>query len=452
MYNQLKRIHLIGIGGIGMSGIAELLLRHGHTVTGSDSGKSDTIRKLEALGIKIFEGHHAQNVEGAEVVVYSSAISEANPELSSAKEKAIPVIPRAEMLAELMRMRWGIAVAGAHGKTTTTSLVSLALVEGGLDPTIVVGGRMDNFGGTNARMGSGNFMVVEADESDGSFSRLSPSIAVVTNLDREHMEHYKTMRRLRSAFLTFLEKVPFYGLCVLCGDDPSLRLMSAKVTRRKKTYGFSEGCTYRLSDYQAHTSGTSFKIRVGTESLEMRLQIPGRHNALNAVAALCVADELGVPRQTTLKALASFQGVQRRFQKRGEKNGVIFYDDYAHHPSEIRATLSAARERFPTTKIRVVFQPHRYTRVADLFDEFAECFKGCDSVAVTDVYAAGETPIPGVDGALLADNIRKTGKEEVVHVTSPLDGVSTWLAQSRPGDMILTLGAGDLPNVYKELF
>lgn len=452
MYHQIKKIHLIGIGGIGMSGIAELLLRQGYSVSGSDPGKGETLRKLAALGVTLFSRHEAHNVEGVELVVYSSAIAQDNAEIVAARQAAIPVIPRAEMLAELMRTRWGIAVAGAHGKTTTTSLTALALVEGGLDPTIVVGGRMDNFGGTNARLGASDFMVVEADESDGSFSKLSPCIAVATNLDREHLDHYGSMRALKKAFADFLAKVPFFGLSVVCTDDPHLRLIFSKLERRKRSYGFSEDAHYRLQNYRPSTEGSAFEVCVGGKTLAMRLRIPGKHNALNAVAALAVADELGVPREKSLASLASFQGVQRRFQKRGEKSGVHFVDDYAHHPSEIRATLSAARERYPKSKVFVVFQPHRYSRVQDLFDEFAGCFKECDAVALTPIYAAGETAITGVDSAGLVQAMHQRGFEASQVVDKPMDGIRAHLQSAAPGDVILTLGAGDLPNVYQELF
>jgi UDP-N-acetylmuramate--alanine ligase len=437
MYKKINRIHLIGIGGIGMSGIAELLVRNGYSVSGSDLSRG---------------GHSAEHIEGAELVVYSSAIRPDNPELVAATEKGIPTIPRAEMLAELMRMKYGIAVAGAHGKTTTTSMISTVLMEAGLDPTIVVGGRLDNFGGTNARLGGGEFMVVEADESDGSFNKLSPSIAIVTNLDREHMDYYRTMRRLRKAFLSFLNSVPFYGLCVFCGDDPYLRMLQYRVTRRKKTYGFSTNNHYRVESYTVSGQGTECRVGVDGSTEALRLQVPGRHNVLNALAALAVADELSIPRSRSLKGLAAFQGVQRRFQKRGEIEGVVFIDDYAHHPSEIRATLSAAREQYPDVKIRVVFQPHRYSRVEDLFEQFSRCFQDCDAIAITDIYAAGEAVIPGVESGGLVERIRREGVENSRHIPSAMEGIQTWLAQSKPGDIILTLGAGDLPNVYKQLF
>jgi len=452
MYNKFNKIHFIGVGGIGMSGIAELLRRHGYAVSGSDLSKGETARHLERLGVEIRLGHDSVNVQGAELVVYSSAIRPDNPEIVAAHQLKIPVITRAEMLAELMRLKYGVAVAGAHGKTTTTSMISMLLMEGGLDPTIVVGGRVDHFGGANARLGAGDFMVVEADESDGSFNRLSPSIAVVTNMDREHMDHYKTMARLKSAFLSFMNKIPFYGLTVLCGDDPYLRVLAPRVERRKKTYGFKAENGYAISDYLVSGLGSEFTLRTNTCLEKLRLRVPGKHNALNAVAAIAVADELSIPRSVSVPALETFQGVQRRFQKRGAIKGVLFIDDYAHHPTEIRATLQATREQFPKSNIRVVFQPHRYSRVEDLLDQFATCFKDANAVAITDIYAAGESPLPGVDGRALQDLISAHGTGDTRHVSSAMAGVEAWLAESVEGDIILTLGAGDLPNVYKQLF
>lgn len=452
MYNRIKKIHLIGIGGIGVSGIAELLKRHGYTVSGSDLSQNDIVRNLTSLGITIHASHDARNVEGAELVVYSSAVTSENPELVRAKELGIPIITRAEMLSELMRIKYGIAVAGAHGKTTTTSMVGLVLQHADLDPTIVVGGRMDNFGGTNARLGNGEFMVVEADESDGSFNRLTPSIAVVTNIDREHMDYYKTMRRLKRAFRDFLNKVPFYGLSVLCGDDPHLKYLQHKIEKRKKTYGFQPHNNCRVVEYRVEGSGSRSRLDLGGESAELTLKVPGRHNVLNALAALIIGEELSIPRNRILEALGSFQGVQRRFHRRGELRGVQFIDDYAHHPNEIRATLAAAREQFPNAKLHVVFQPHRYSRVEDLMDEFASAFGAVDTVAITDIYSAGESRIDGVDSGLLAEMIRKQQAHTVHHVQRPMDGVETCLSESHPGDVILTLGAGDLPSVYKQLF
>ena len=452
MYKKIRHIHLIGVGGIGMSGIAQLLTQNGYHVTGSDLKRGDIVQLLEKKGVKIFSGHHAENVQGAELIVHSSAVDESNPEISTAREKGIPIIPRAEMLAELMRLKHGIAVAGAHGKTTTTSMLGTVLMSAGLDPTIVVGGRMDNFGGTNARLGRGEFMVVEADESDGSFNKLSPAISVVTNMDREHMDHYKTMAKLKDAFLSFMNKVPFYGLSIYCGDDPYLRSLGKKVSRRTLTYGFKKDNHYVLSNYISSPLQTQFDVTDGERCETVILNMPGRHNALNAAASLMVADELGVPRSLILEGLRSFQGVQRRFQLRGELRGVKFYDDYAHHPMEIAATMSAAREKFPDSKIRAIFQPHRYSRVEDLFDQFGACFQSCDEVYITDIYAAGEKPIPGVDSNSLVETIRRMGKNEVHHLAMGPEAIKTCFDKSEQGDVIFTLGAGDLPNVYQEMF
>ena len=452
MYNKIKKIHLIGIGGIGMSGIAELLHRNGYTVSGSDLVKGDTSRALERIGIKVFEGHLPENVIDAELVVYSSAITAENPELKKARENNVPVITRAEMLAELMRLKYGIAVAGAHGKTTTTSMVGLVLMKGDLDPTIVVGGRMDNFGGTNARLGNGPFMVVEADESDGSFNRLTPSIAVVTNIDREHMDYYQNMRRLKKAFVDFLNKVPFYGLSVLCGDDPYLKILQHQIDKRKKTFGFQPHNQYRVLSYQVEGTGSRSIVELDGHQETLILQVPGKHNVSNALSAIAIADELSVPRKLTLEALAEYHGVQRRFHRRGQHKGVSFIDDYAHHPNEIRATLLAAREQFPESKVHVVFQPHRYSRVNDLIDDFASVLKSVDTVAITDIYGAGEDQIEGVSSEILVEMIQKKGHEKAYLVHKPMTGVETCLSESAPGDVILTLGAGDLPSVYKQLF
>lgn len=443
---------MVGIGGIGMSGIAELLQRNGYRVSGSDLKTNEIVRHLEQLGVRIFKQHVAANIEGAELVVYSSAVTAENPEIKAAREKEIPTIPRAEMLAELMRIKHGIAVAGAHGKTTTTSMIATVLNESGLDPTVVVGGRMDNFGGTNARLGAGEFMVVEADESDGSFNKLSPSLAVVTNIDREHMDFYKTMSTVKKAFLSFLNKVPFYGLCVICGDDPYLKLLHPKVDRRKRTYGFKDENNYHLTEYTVTDGGSRCVVRIGKDRETLTLRVPGRHNALNAVAALAVADELSISRRQALEALAGYQGVQRRFQRRGELKGILFIDDYAHHPNEIRATLSAAREQYPQSKIRVIFQPHRFSRVEDLLEQFATCFKKSDYTFVTDIYAAGEKAANGLSGKVLVEIMQQRGLEGVSYEGSSKEAIQTCIEASQPGDIVLTMGAGDLPNVYRDLF
>jgi len=452
MYRKIKHIHLVGVGGIGMSGIADLLHLHGYLVSGSDVTRNDSIKRLESFGVRIYLGHAAGNISGAELVVFSSAIGPSNPELVAARDLAIPVITRAEMLVELMRVKYGIAVAGAHGKTTTTSMVALILTRAGLDPTVVVGGRMDNFGGTNSRLGSGEFMVVEADESDGSFTRITPSISVITNIDREHLDYYKDLKKLEEAFLTFANHVPFYGLTVYCEDDATLGALSKRMPMRKVNYGFSDKARYRASGYTVHEEHTVCDLNVDGEKLKIQLRVPGRHNVLNSLAALAVADELSIPRSGSIESLSLFQGVQRRFQKRGERNGVLFIDDYAHHPTEIMATLSTVRERYPCSKVRVVFQPHRYSRVEDLFDRFVASFDQCDGVAVTDIYAAGEQPIVGIDSTRIVEGLRRRGLENSHYVSRPLEAVESLLMQSGLGDIIITLGAGDLPNVYKHLW
>lgn len=451
MYKKISRIHLVGVGGIGMSGIAHLLINDGFDVSGSDVGDGEILRTLREKGVKVFRGHDASHVDGADLVVHSSAISPGNPELVSAKDQGILVIQRADMLAELMRLKYGIAVAGAHGKTTTTSLLGNVLMDAGLDPTIVVGGRMDNFGGSNARPGEGDFMVVEADESDGTFNRLTPSIAVATNMDREHMDFYGSMDALKDAFVAFLNRVPFYGVSVICGDDPYLTQLITKVKRRTILYGFDEKNAYQITSYTPHPTGSTFSVRTPTDTVELSLQVPGRHNALNAVAALVVADEIGVARDRTQAGLKSFQGVQRRFQFRGEKQGVRFIDDYAHHPVEINATVEAVKERFPDANFRVIFQPHRYSRVADLLDQFNSCFSGSTTTVITNIYAAGEDPIPGVESAVLVENLSRAGQRDVRLVPTPAAAVQQLIDESRPGDVILTMGAGDLPNVYQDI-
>jgi len=451
MYKKINTIHFIGIGGIGMSAIAEIAYRHGYRVTGSDLTAGDSVRHLVELGLTIHRGHEARHVLGADLVVYSSAVAPENPELVGAREQGVPRIPRAEMLAELMRLKYGIAVAGAHGKTTTSSLIAGTLIRAELDPTVVVGGRVECLGGKNVRLGSGEFMVVEADESDGSFNKLSPAIAVVTNLDREHMDHYGSMAAVKKAFSAFLGKIPFYGLGVICGDDPQLRILAGKGTRRTVTYGFGPRNDYRIVAYSADRAQSRCDVEASGSRETLRLQVPGRHNALNAVAALAVADELSVPRSVSVAAIADFSGVQRRFHYRGMLAGVTFIDDYAHHPTEIQATLAAARERFPESMVRVLFQPHRYSRVEDLFDEFTRSFRDAETIAVTEIYAAGESPVAGVTGQALADGLLRAGRE-ACFTPDPLNTVRDWMTASAPGDVILTLGAGDLPSIYRELF
>ena len=410
MFRKIQHIHFVGIGGSGMSGIAEVLLTRGYHVTGSDLASSDVTRRLETLGGTIFIGHDESHVKGAQVVVVSSAVQDSNPEVVAAKTNVVPVIPRAEMLAELMRLKFGVAIAGAHGKTTTTSLVASVLAHAGLDPTFVVGGKV-NAMGTHARLGRSDLLIAEADESDGSFLRLSPSIAVVTNVDREHLDHYGSMDRLEAAFLEFVNKVPFYGAAVLCADDVRLRAMLPQMRKRYVTYGSARPrmttCRTSRPRRSRFSAGSPiFRVRhQGKELGPFRLTIPGVHNVSNALAAIAVALELDAPLDLIRTGMAAFSGVERRFHVRGEKDGVVVVDDYGHHPTEIRLTLAAVKTVWPG-RLVVIFQPHRYSRTRDLLDDFAHAFDQADVVYVTPVYAAGESPVTGVSGETLVERIR----------------------------------------------
>ncbi|WP_455242176.1 UDP-N-acetylmuramate--L-alanine ligase [Petrachloros mirabilis] len=448
MFRKTQQIHLVGIGGSGMSGIAEVLLTLGYKVTGSDLQATDTTRRLEELGGKIFIGHHESNVGEAQVVVISSAVSPQNPEVVTAKSRQIPVIPRAEMLAELMRLKFGVAIAGAHGKTTTTSMVANVLAQGGLDPTMVIGGKVNALG-SHARLGRGELLVAEADESDGSFLRLSPTIIAVTNLDREHLDHYGSMERIYESFLEFINKVPFYGLAVLCADDDRLRSLFPKVVKRYHTYGLFErdGLTpdFRATDISVKQWGSEFRAFFRTRNLgPFRLSVPGIHNVSNALAAIAIGVELDVPVDLIRKALAAFTGVERRFHLRGEANGITVVDDYGHHPTEIKATLAAAKQGWPDRRLVVLFQPHRYTRTRDLLDDFALAFRDADQLYVTEIYAASEQPIPGISGAKLAEAIRATGHSGVHFIERKDQLVDQVLPHLKTGDLVLTLGAGDI--------
>ncbi|HJT19933.1 MAG TPA: UDP-N-acetylmuramate--L-alanine ligase [Nitrospira sp.] len=448
MFRKTQQIHLIGIGGAGMSGIAEVLLTLGYKVTGSDLQASDTTRRLEELGGRIFIGHRESNVGDAQVVVISSAVSPQNPEVIFAKGKQIPVIPRAEMLAELMRLKFGVAIAGAHGKTTTTSMVANVLAQGGLDPTMVIGGKVNALG-SHARLGRGDLLVAEADESDGSFLRLSPTIVAVTNLDREHLDHYGSMERINETFLEFINKVPFYGLAVLCADDERLRTIFPKIVKRYHTYGLQErdGLTpdFRATDIMVKQWGSEFRAFFRGRNLgPFRLSVPGIHNVSNSLAAIAIGVELDVPVDLIRKALAAFTGVERRFHLRGEANGIMVVDDYGHHPTEIRATLSAAKQGWSDRRLVVLFQPHRYTRTRDLLDDFAKAFEDADQLFLTEIYAASEQPIPGVSGAKLAEAIRAAGHPAVTFVERKEQLVDQIVSQVKPGDLVLTLGAGDI--------
>lgn len=455
MFRKIQHIHLVGIGGSGMSGIAEVLLTLGYRVTGSDIGYSESIRRLEELGGTIHIGHQESNVEGAQVVVVSSAIAPSNPEVRAARAKVIPVIPRAEMLAELMRLKFGIAIAGAHGKTTTTSMVASILAQAGLDPTFVIGGKV-NAMGTHARLGRSDLLIAEADESDGSFLRLSPSLVVVTNMDREHLDHYGTMEGLQEAFLQFINKIPFYGLAIVCADDPWIRGLLPRVVKRYHTYGMSDFSGVLTPDLFAteiemKALGVEFRAHFRDQKLgPFRIRLPGVHNVANALGAIGVALELDVPVDLIRAGLASFSGVERRFQIRGETHGIVVVDDYGHHPTEITATLAAARAAWQRRLI-VVFQPHRFSRTRDLACEFAKAFQEADVVFVMDIYPAGELPIPGITGEMLVDRIRASGHAAVHWMNSDPGLVSRLREELREGDILLTLGAGDVWKIGKEV-
>jgi len=447
MFRKTQQIHLVGIGGSGMSGIAEVLLTMGYTVTGSDLQMSDTTKRLEELGGKVFIGHQESNVGGAQVVVISSAVSSDNPEVQAAKARQIPVIPRAEMLAELMRLKFGVAIAGAHGKTTTTSLVANVLAQGGLDPTMVIGGKVNALG-SHARLGRSDLLVAEADESDGSFLRLSPTIVAVTNLDREHLDHYGSMERINECFVEFINKIPFYGLAVLCADDERLTALFPRIVKRYHTYGLQDrnGITpdFKATDISLRQWGAEFRAHFKGKNLgPFRLAVPGVHNVSNALAAIAIGVELEVPIDLIRKGLAAFTGVERRFHLRGEIGGIMVVDDYGHHPTEIHATLAAAKQGWDR-RLVVLFQPHRYTRTRDCFGDFAQAFAQADCVFMTEIYAAGEEPIPGVSGAKLAESIRSAGHPSVTFVERKETMLDEVLPHLKPGDLVLTLGAGDI--------
>jgi len=452
MFAKIQRIHFVGIGGIGMSGIAEVLLNLGYRVSGSDLKRSAVTDRLASLGAAIFEGHCAENVSGTEVVVASAAIARDNPEVGEALKQHIPVIQRAEMLAELMRLKYGIAVAGMHGKTTTTSMVAAVLASGGLDPTVVVGGRVDAMG-SNARLGKSQYLVAEADESDRSFLKLSPILSVVTNIDREHMDCYRNMRDVKRTFVEFMDRVPFYGMVVACNDDPMLRKLLPEVQRRIVTYGTRRGSDFLIKTPPAVPPASDgrplngFRVTYRKQDLgEFALHVPGMHNVLNATAAIAVGVGLDIQVEQIRAALDQFRGVDRRFQLIGQAAGISVIDDYGHHPTEIKATLAAARQ-CGFGKIHVIFQPHRYTRTRDLMEEFATAFGHADSLLVLDIYAASEKPIEGISAQGLAQAIREKGGRSAQYSSSFADAVSATAAAARSGDMILTLGAGSVSQV-----
>jgi UDP-N-acetylmuramate--alanine ligase len=450
MFKKIRRIHFVGIGGIGMSGIAEVLHNLGYAVSGSDARESETTRRLQSLGLCVAIGHRAENLGEADVLVRSSAVPQDSVEVVAARQRLIPVIQRAEMLAELMRMKYGVAVAGTHGKTTTTSLVAAVLTRGGLDPTMVIGGRLDALG-SNAKLGRGDFLVAEADESDGSFLRLSPTIAVVTTIDAEHLDFYRDLEHIQETFVQFINKVPFYGLAVLCLDQEHIQAILPRVEKRYVTYGLSSQADYQAREIRF--AGMTSRCRVfrkGQLLGDLALRVPGLHNVYNALAAVAVGVDLEVPFPVIAEALAEFSGVDRRFQVRGEVGDVMVVDDYAHHPAELQATLNAAKDGFGR-RVVALFQPHRYTRTQALLAEFATAFYQADCLFVTDIYPAGEASIPGVTGRAIAERVAGHGHRDVHFVADKADLAEAVQAVLKPGDMVLTLGAGDIWKVGETL-
>jgi UDP-N-acetylmuramate--alanine ligase len=456
MFFSRQHLHFAGIGGIGMSGIAEVLLNLGYTISGSDLKLSPTTERLVKLGATVFEGHSANNLGGAKALVVSSAVNEANPEVQAARRLGIPVIPRGELLAELMRLKYGIAIAGSHGKTTTTSMVAAILSHAGMDPTVVVGGKAAAMGGSNARVGLSEFLVVESDESDGSFLKLSPILAVVTNIDREHLDHYADIEAIRAAFTEFVNKVPFYGAAIVCLDDENVQEILPAIRRRKVTYGRSSQADYQPGETEVEGMHSAFRLRArrngsGFADLGVfRVNSPGAHNVLNATAAIAVALELGLTPDAVRDGLATFAGVGRRFEIRGEVNGVRVVDDYGHHPTEILATLAAARS-CTEGRVHVLFQPHRYTRTMHLMDEFARAFHSADRVVLLDIYAASEAPIDGVTSEVLAARMRQFGHRDVVYAGTGDAGVAEVVRGVHPGDLIVTLGAGSVSQLGEKI-
>ena len=454
MFKKYQHIHFVGIGGIGMSGIAEVLLNLGYRISGSDARRSAITERLERLGARIHEGHDAANIEGAHVLVTSTAVRPDNPEVVAAVQKQIPVIPRAEMLAELMRLKYGIAIAGSHGKTTTTSMVATMLDQAGFDPTVVVGGRVNTLG-SNARLGRGDFMVVEADESDKSFLKLSPTIAVVTNIDLEHLDFYRDLEEIRSCFVQFVNKVPFYGSVIICLDDPNIQLIIPRITRRIVTYGLRAHAEISAGEVRLSRENFSslFTVRRESETLgQIRLNVPGEHNVCNALAAVAIGLELEMTFDQIREGLESYNGTERRFQIKGMigegPDSILLVDDYGHHPTEIRATLAAAKTS--GRRLVVLFQPHRYSRTEALFDEFARSFYDAEAVLLTDIYAASEEPLPGVSAERLAREIERYGHRNARYVGGLEEAKIALMQAARPGDLVLTLGAGSVWRVGEE--
>jgi UDP-N-acetylmuramate--alanine ligase len=449
MFFQARRVHFIGIGGSGMSGIAEVLVNLRYEVSGSDQKSSAVTERLRSLGARIWEGHQAGHVDGAEAVVVSSAVTAQNPEVVEARRRGIPVIPRGEMLAELMRLKFGIAVGGSHGKTTTTSMVAAVLGAADMDPTLVVGGKLNSVG-SSARLGKGEFMVVESDESDRSFLHLSPILAVITNIDHEHLDHYGTFGNLLNAYVEFANKVPFYGAAIVCAGNEHVRSILPQLRRRVITYGSPEADLV-ASDVHCGHHASRYSLRRRDESLgEFELRVPGEHNVLNSIAAVAVGLELGVPLETIRKGLAEFIGVERRFEVRGVERGITVVDDYGHHPTEIRATLRAAKQ-CEYRRLITVFQPHRYTRTAALMDEFAASFADCDALFVMDIYSAGEPPIEGVTAEKMVEKIRATSMPAAEYAADGVGLLDRLDKLCQPGDVVLTLGAGNVWQIGEEL-
>jgi UDP-N-acetylmuramate--alanine ligase len=447
---KIHHIHFVGIGGIGMSGIAEVLLNLGYHISGSDIRETEVTRRLRSLGCEISYGHRKENLKEVDVVVISSAIRQKNPEVEAAEERLIPVIPRAEMLAELMRMKVGIAIAGTHGKTTTTSLIATVLAASGLDPTVVIGGRLNSIG-SNARLGQGEFLVAEADESDGSFIKLMPTIAVVTNIDPEHLDYYKGIDEIKETFLCFLNKIPFFGLAVLCLDHPNIQSLLPRLKKRFATYGLTTQADFQAKEIVFEGLSTSFDAVHRRQDIgRLSLRMPGLHNVYNALATLATAFELDISFQVVQEALRDFSGIQRRFQIKGEKKGVLVVDDYGHHPVEIMATLKAARTGWER-RIVAVFQPHRYTRTQALFKEFLAAFYDADVLILTDIYPAGEDRIEGVEAKALFEGIRDYGHKDVTYLSDKKEIVEHLLGIIAPGDLVITLGAGDIWQISEEL-
>ncbi|MEJ2282907.1 MAG: UDP-N-acetylmuramate--L-alanine ligase [Desulfobacterales bacterium] len=451
MYLKKYHIHFVGIGGIGMSGIAELLLNLGYKVSGSDLKASDITENLKKLGGTVFVGHRADHISGADVVVISSAVQDDNPEVLAAEHESVPVIPRAEMLAELMRLKYSVAIAGAHGKTTTTSIVASVLAKGGLDPTVVIGGKLKSIG-TNAVLGQGDYIVAEADESDGSFLKFSPAIAVVTNIDREHLDFYKDLDAIKSVFLEFIDRLPFYGLAVLCLDNESIQDLIPAIKKRYTTYGMNSQADFQIRDVDFEKRRSRFSVyKAGQKLGSINLNLPGIHNVYNATASIAVGIELDVPFAAIKSALETLEGVQRRLEIKGEVNGITVVDDYGHHPTEIKTTLDAIEKCWPESRKVVVFQPHRYTRTQALFDDFTRSFYQSDALLVLPIYAAGEKRIEGLSGQDLCEGIKAHGHKEVFCAGDTKSAITYLKANLKPGDLLLTLGAGDVWQVGEQL-